>query len=1086
MKKIVSLLLTAVMLTVPAHAMVVKPDAMGITHHEVTNSPVAVKTEEGVFLSWPYEGEEEYNIYRNNTLIATTDVTNYTDLGADGTAEYKINSTDVKVWNKNYLEVPISIPTPYTYEPAQLKYVDITTSENDSIPLGHQWTIFPRENGYVVLIDEAGKCLDVENWKVDPGSTLGCYAYNNSNNQRFMLEKEGKGYYIKGEQSNLYVTIGKDARVTIEKKENASLFYIEEKKEPVPENIEKMVYDLTFPPSYGPGDASVGDLDGDGEWEIVLKWDPSNAKDAAHGGESGKVIIDAYELDGTLMWRVDMGVNIRAGAHDTQFLVYDFDGDGKAEVATRISDGTTDGVGNIIGDITKRWIDGGGRNLEGPLWLAVFDGTTGEMRAKTDFYPQNTSRETSTSFGDGYGNRSERYNAAVAYVDGKTPHIIFQRGYYARTTVAAYTFKNNAIEKVWHFDTAELGDNPYMGQGNHNISIADADRDGKDEIFLGSLALDHDGSVLWCSGKGHGDAMHLGDFDPENEGLEFFSVHEWGPFGYTIYDAASGDMIYDIPGAKDTGRGIIANVGPFGGSYIVNVGSGARRINSLGEAPKAGDYGNNFRIYWDGDLYDELMGGTGIVSYTIDGKDNLLLDAYKENKSQSINGSKGTPCLSADIFGDWREEVIFKSEDNTKLHIYTTTIPTDFAMPSPMTDHVYRMGITWQNSSYNQPPHLGYNPEIGLRLWIDKTQADMNGMKLEVDAAPYILNGRTMVPLRFIAELFDFDVQYENGTVKISKNNSLFETVIGTRKYTMNGVEKEMDAESVIVNDRTMVPVRVIAEAFGMKVNWDGEERVVTVSRGGEKEDYVTIFALADINQAQSIDMLHYFFDKTVSFKKVNSVDEIIGSAESGDYAVVFNGEDVAELTEMGVNIVNAQNVLIDNTNTRTTFDTAGRIAELIYQYIDGASRKINGYAQTVTFKGENEFNVALWGNSPYYRVTLEGNAKAEINGETALVWEIDGKSVSYVDGPSETITVTADGEITATVEPCEKKEQIEFKAPADMTFKGEVAGIVKYENDNKATIFNSTDEPKKVRVGNTVIKIEAKSSITYDKKVIR
>ena len=253
-KKIISLILAFIVLTIPAQAMVVMPENTGITHHEVTNMPVAVKTDEGVFLSWPYEGEEEYNIYRNGKLVATTDVTNYTDFGADGTAEYMVNSTPAMSWGKNYLEVPISIPTPYTYEPAQLKYVDITTSENDTIPLGHQWTNFPRENGYVVLIDEAGKCLDVENWKVDPGSTLGGYAYNNSNNQRFMLEKEGKGYYIKGEQSNLYVTIGKgtDARVTIEKKENASLFYIEEKKEPVPESIEKIVYDITFPPSYGP------------------------------------------------------------------------------------------------------------------------------------------------------------------------------------------------------------------------------------------------------------------------------------------------------------------------------------------------------------------------------------------------------------------------------------------------------------------------------------------------------------------------------------------------------------------------------------------------------------------------------------------------------------------------------------------------------------------------------------------------------------------------------------------------------------------------------------------------------------------
>ena len=673
--------------------------------------------------------------------------------------------------------------------------------------------------------------------------------------------------------------------------------------------------------TYSPNDCAIDDLDGDGEYEIVLKWDPSDSKDAATGGNSDKVYIDAYEFDGTFMWRIDMGINVRAGAHDTQMVVYDLDGDGKAEVALRTCDGTVDGTGKVIGDpnavYTNVWC---GKNIDGPLFLSIFEGATGKEVTRVPYDPQNNEPST-IIFGDDAGNRSERYNACVAYLDGVTPHLVTQRGYYGgragkgpgRTVVAAYTYKDGTLTKALRFDTMDEGNDKYIGQGNHNLSVGDADGDGFDEIFLGSLTLDHDLSVLWCSGKGHGDAQHLGDFDPDNEGMEYFSVHEGGEYGYTIYDAGTGEIIFHENAGKDTGRGLIANPGPFRGNFIVNVGSGARRINSLGETvTDVDDCGQNFRIYWDGDLYDEFLGGTAISDVNIEGHREVLLDTASDGCAAN-NGSKSNPCLQADILGDWREEVIFRTQDNNAIRIYTTTIPTEFSVPPLMTDHVYRMGVVWQNSSYNQPPHLSYYLENGVVLTIDSAEADMDGVKKALDAPAYIANDRTMVPLRFIAEAFDADVSYDNGVVTIVKDKNVFETTIGTRKYTLNGVEKEMDTESVILNDRTMVPVRVIVEAFGMNVDWNGEKREVTITRGKARRDKVKIFVASDSTaqtyrenaapQAGWGQMLPMFFDESVevhnramagrslkSFFNEGRWGGIMNDSKAGDYVIIQFG----------------------------------------------------------------------------------------------------------------------------------------------------------------------------------------------------
>ena len=271
--------------------------------------------------------------------------------------------------------------------------------------------------------------------------------------------------------------------------------------------------------TYSPNDISVGDLDGDGEYELIVKWDPSNAKDNSQGGFTGNVYIDAYKLDGTQLWRIDLGRNIRAGAHYTQFMVYDLDGDGKAEVACKTADGTIDGTGTVLGDPAADWRNSDGYVLSGPEFLTVFNGQTGATLATASY---EVPRGTVSDWGDNYGNRVDRFNATIAYLDGQRPSLVMARGYYTRSVLAAWNWRNGQFTNIWTFDTGHTGTpNPfadYRGQGNHNLSVGDVDGDGKDEIMYGACAIDDDGAGLFTTGWGHGDALHMSDMDPDRPG----------------------------------------------------------------------------------------------------------------------------------------------------------------------------------------------------------------------------------------------------------------------------------------------------------------------------------------------------------------------------------------------------------------------------------------------------------------------------------------------------------------------------------------------------------------------------------------
>ena len=505
--------------------------------------------------------------------------------------------------------------------------------------------------------------------------------------------------------------------------------------------------------TYTANDMSVGDLDGDGEYEYIVKWDPSNSKDNSVKGYTGNVYLDAYELDGTLLWRIDLGVNIRAGAHYTQYMVYDFDGDGKSEVILKTAPGSKDGEGNYVskagknitkGDDAKDYRNSSGLLMGkdgGPEYLTVFNGETGAAMQTVDFDPPR-SILTSSKWGDSYANRSERYLAAVAYLDGVHPSVVMTRGYYTYVYAAAYTWDGTDLKEQWLSTNTPTEENGGTGctvkyadgtsknntnktlyaQGAHSVSVADVDNDGYDEIIFGSAVLDHDGTVLTYDGRGHGDAEHVSDFDNDGK-QEIFMAHEAGKHNDKIIPYAvdikryNGDIM--LQAAKgDIGRGIMDNVDD---KYALSSGNlslfwsvAADGIyNQAGQ--KVGDIPNtngsnmeNFAVYWDGDLGRELLDGNKLVKYSIkSGAERIYYDSKNSTLPGSINNStKSNACLTADLFGDWREEIVLRYGDGVR--IYFSTIPTDYRLTTLMHDSQYRCAIAWQNVGYNQPPHTSY------------------------------------------------------------------------------------------------------------------------------------------------------------------------------------------------------------------------------------------------------------------------------------------------------------------------------------------------------------------------------------------
>ena len=609
--------------------------------------------------------------------------------------------------------------------------------------------------------------------------------------------------------------------------------------------------------SYSPNDASVGDVDGDGNYEIILKWDPSNAHDNAHDGYTGNVYFDCYRLTGEKLWRIDLGRNVRAGAHYTQFMVYDLDGDGKAEVVMKTSDGTVDGLGKVIGDAEADYreagdpnaprggdfpkgdprasggqgrpdgpqggmppqgfdgqggprgggmppqgggqgrpdsirgggmppqgfggqggprdggmppqgggqgrpdsISGGGmppqgfggqggprgggmppqgfdgqgrqgsapgggtparrqspqfdsnqpprdqgRILTGNEYLTIFNGETGAAMQTIDYVPQ---RGNLADWGDERANRSDRFLACVAYLDGTHPSVVMCRGYYTRAVLVAFDWDGKELTQRWTFDSDNPGCEAYAGQGNHNLRVADVDGDGMDEIVYGQCAIDHDGTGLYSTGMGHGDAMHLTKFTPEAEGYQVWGCHENRRDGSSFRDAATGEVFFQVPHNSDVGRCMAADIDPTNyGVEMWSLASGGIR-NVKGEVVKEDVPGlsYNMAVWWDGDLSRELLDKNYVSKYNPQTGACDTLVVFRG--AVSNNGTKAVPSLQADIVGDWREEVLLRTEDDSSLRLYVTDIPTHYRFHTFMEDRVYRISVATENVAYNQPTQPGF------------------------------------------------------------------------------------------------------------------------------------------------------------------------------------------------------------------------------------------------------------------------------------------------------------------------------------------------------------------------------------------
>jgi rhamnogalacturonan endolyase len=484
---------------------------------------------------------------------------------------------------------------------------------------------------------------------------------------------------------------------------------------------------------YRANDASAGDLDGDGQYELVVHM-TGRGHDNSHNGPTEPPILQGYKLDGTLLWTINLGKNIREGAHYTQFMVFDLDSDGKAEIVCKTADGTTDAAGKVIGDANANYVNDAGRILAGPEFLTVFDGQTGKALATTDYIPTRapsghspTGDEMKKTWGDGYGNRGDRFLACVAYLDGVHPSVVMCRGYYTRTVLAAWDWRDGKLTSRWVFDSATPGNEKWGGQGNHNLSVADVDDDGKDEIVYGAMCIDDDGKGLYNTTLGHGDAMHLGDLDPDHPGLEVFRIQErFDDAGAHMYDARTGQVLWRKPSVKAAttggdkgegpGRGVCFDVDPrYPGSESWTFGAG---IEGMWDA-KGNLISNvkpnscNFAVWWDGDLLRELLDKNHVSKWNWDTQ--KVDRIFTADECTSINGTKANPSLSADLIGDWREEIVWPTTDDKELRIYTTTIPTETRLPTLMHDPEYRLAIAWQNVAYNQPPHPSFYLGAGMK-----------------------------------------------------------------------------------------------------------------------------------------------------------------------------------------------------------------------------------------------------------------------------------------------------------------------------------------------------------------------------------
>ena len=490
--------------------------------------------------------------------------------------------------------------------------------------------------------------------------------------------------------------------------------------------------------TYTPNDASICDMDGDGEYEIILKWSPSNEKDAASNGTTSPEYFACYKMSGKRLWILTGGPNMFSSAHTSPFVAWDFDGDGYGEFMIKTGHGAIDGEGNYLSvddNPTGNYLNSRGKQESGEEWITVFDGRNG---AELKTIPYHTDYAAGSAYwGDSKQNRSERYLAGIAWLDGKdgNPSGIFARGYYNGAFIGAYDWDGTNLTLRWlhRAFTASSGEVKYAngttknlsktvyGEGCHWFSVADVNLDGKQEITYGSGALKSDGTTLYRTGLKHGDALHTSDFDPARPGLEVFMVHEDSPYGMDYRDGTTGEFILHKTASGDTGRGFMANFDPERDGPLWQASAWPNIFDKDGNSVIAektwgGGASAQDRLYWTGTLADDFWGKGCLETWNTSSKnfDRLIgcVNGGNYTYGNTNNSTKQNACLLGDVFGDWREEVICWSAGGTtgyQLVVNATNYQTDYIVPHLLDDIDYRAQIIAENCCYNQPPHLGYN-----------------------------------------------------------------------------------------------------------------------------------------------------------------------------------------------------------------------------------------------------------------------------------------------------------------------------------------------------------------------------------------
>ena len=490
--------------------------------------------------------------------------------------------------------------------------------------------------------------------------------------------------------------------------------------------------------TYTPNDASICDMDGDGEYEIILKWSPSNEKDAASTGTTSPEYFGCYKMNGKRLWILTGGPNMFSSAHTSSFVAWDFDGDGYGEFMIKTGHGAIDGEGNYLSvdnNPKGNYLNSRGKQVSGEEWITVFDGRNG---AELKTIPYHTDYAAGSAYwGDSNQNRSERYLAGIAWLDGKdgNPSGIFARGYYNGAFIGAYDWDGTDLTLRWvhRAFTASSGEVKYAdgttkslsktvyGEGCHWFSVADVNLDGKQEITYGSGALKPDGTTLYRTGLKHGDALHTSDFDPNHPGLEVFMVHEDSPYGMDYRDGTTGELLLHKTASGDTGRGFMANFDPERDDALWQASAWANIFDKDGNSVVdsktwGGGAAAQDRLYWTGTLGDDFWGKSVLETWNPSSKnfDRLIgcVNGGNYTYGKTNNASKNNASLLGDVLGDWREEVICWSEGGTtgyQIVINATNYQTDYIVPHLLDDVDYRAQIIAENCCYNQPPHLGYN-----------------------------------------------------------------------------------------------------------------------------------------------------------------------------------------------------------------------------------------------------------------------------------------------------------------------------------------------------------------------------------------